>query len=401
MNLRNAGIVYRKEMMDSLRDRRTIISMVVVPIIVFPIMTVGMGYLALSAMDKLQAESANVMIHGGEDSPKVVQALHAMEGANWKPFDPAATEMIRNKGVQAVVEIPPGFDAAMEGGKPEKITVDYFEGDMRSSYVKKSLEKTLDAYSDRLVKERLASRNLPAAILEPFDVTTQDVLPTQNSSIRKMGGMIPYLIILLCLTGAMYPAMDLTAGEKERGTMETILCSPVSRRDLVFGKFLMVFTASLATAMLSIVSMYASIWWAHNHAAGLGGEDNPFGAILDPSSLVAVILMVMPLSVLFSAVLITVALFAKSYREAQSYITPLLFVVILPAVAALLPGIELNARTALIPILSTCLVSKEIVAGNHPWGYIALVFAMSGVYGLAAIILAVKMFTREEVLFRT
>jgi sodium transport system permease protein len=116
---------------------------------------------------------------------------------------------------------------------------------------------------------------------------------------------------------------------------------------------------------------------------------------------VAVFLMALPLSVLFSAVLMTVALFAKTYKEAQSYLTPMTFIVVIPAVASVLPGVELNPRLALIPILNTSLVCKEIITGTYHWNSIAIIFASTCVYAAAAIFIAVKTFQRESVLFRS
>jgi sodium transport system permease protein len=181
---------------------------------------------------------------------------------------------------------------------------------------------------------------------------------------------MPYLIIILCFTGAMYPAMDLTAGEKERGTMETLLCSPVARVDLVLGKFLMVLTGSLRPMMCSRCSR-----WGHAVIGGMlsrpgaaAGEaaqrrpqsgrprghadDRSAGAARRAGDGAAG-------GGAVSAVIFTVALFAKSYKEAQSYVSPLIIVVIMPAMMGMLPGIDLNARLALVPILNLSLVCKE------------------------------------------
>ena len=111
--------------------------------------------------------------------------------------------------------------------------------------------------------------------------------------------------------------------------------------------------------------------------------------------------MALPLSVLFSAVLMTVALFAKTYKEAQSYLTPMTFIVVIPAVASVLPGVELTPKLALIPILGTSLICKEIVTGTYHWDSIALIFTSTCVYAAAAIFIAIKMFQRESVLFRS
>jgi len=228
-----------------------------------------------------------------------------------------------------------------------------------------------------------------------------------------VGGMIPYIFILLCFTGAMYPAMDLTAGEKERGTLETILCSPVARTDLVLGKFLVVLAASLGTVVISLLSMGATfliggmllaksdVGAAAMAAAKSGAAQGFTLPTIDPAGTLMVLAMVLPVAVLFSAILMAVSLFAKSMKEAQSYVSPLIIVVILPAMMGMLPGVELNARLALVPILNLALVSKELVSGVFHWNYIALIFGSTCLYAAVALAACVRMFNREQVLFRT
>jgi sodium transport system permease protein len=198
--------------------------------------------------------------------------------------------------------------------------------------------------------------------------------------------------------------MDLTAGEKERGTMETILSSPVLRVDLVLGKFFLVLTAALVTATLSVVSMGAS--FAGLRALSLASAADPTEAPLlmlhvGPKAIVSIFVMVVPLAVFFSSCLMAISIFAKSYKEAQSYTTPLMLVVILPAVASMLPGMDLNVKLALVPILNASLLCKELVTGTYHWNYIAIIFSSTCVYAAAALFLAVKMFQREDVLFRS
>jgi sodium transport system permease protein len=200
----------------------------------------------------------------------------------------------------------------------------------------------------------------------------------------------------------MYPGIDLTAGEKERGTMETILSSPISRMHLVLGKFLLVLTASLVTAALSVTSMGISFAvLGHLHAFDQAGNDAAqLQMHIGLATVLSVFVMVLPLAVLFSALIMTIALFAKSYKEAQSYITPIMMLVIIPAVAAMLP-VDLNAKLALVPILNASLLCKELVTGTYHWNYIAIIFFSTCVYAAAALFLAVRMFQREEVLFRS
>jgi len=186
--------------------------------------------------------------------------------------------------------------------------------------------------------------------------------------------------------------------------METILSSPISRYHLVMGKFFLVLTAALATAALSVLSMglsFGALKFFRPEAASGRGESAALLLKLGPGTVIAIFVMALPLAVLFSAVLMTISLFAKSYKEAQSYVSPLMILVILPAVAALLPGVELTSKLALVPILNVSLLCKELVTGTYHWNYIAMIFLSTCVYAGAALFLAVKMFQREDVLFRS
>jgi len=401
MSLPNILTVYRKELTDSLRDRRTLISMVVVPILIFPIMTIGMGTFVAKMVGKAMEEVPTVMIVNGQDSPKAVAELKTLKGIEFVPAEPDYAQQISDKKVRAAVDIPSGFDTAVERGDQTTVKIYNYEGDLKSGIASDKIEKFFTGLEKQTVQKRLLARNLPATLVDPFEVKKENVAPPEKVSGAVIGGFLPYFVIILCLTGAMYPAIDLTAGEKERGTIETILCSPVPRTQIVLGKFLMVLTAALVTAMLAIMSMGVSFHVAKSMLAGAGGANNPLNFTIGMKAIGAVFLMVLPLAVLFSAGLLAIALMAKSYKEAQSYIAPLMIVVVLPAVAGLMPGVEFNARMALIPVLSTSLVCKEIVAGTYHWNYIAIIFASTCVYASAALYVAVSLFKREDVLFRT
>jgi len=238
---------------------------------------------------------------------------------------------------------------------------------------------------------------LNPAILKPVEPKRQNVAAAEKVGGLKLAAIIPYFIIILCISGAMHPAMDLTAGEKERGTLETILVSAVSRRELVAGKFLLVLTTSLVTAALSLASYFGTIRFAGTYTRELTrGYEFTIGA----KAMAALFVLVLPMAILFSAALVAISTFAKSYKEAQSYLGPLMFMVILPAIVSMLPGVELNAKLALVPILNIALVIREVLTGSYPWGSMAFVFASTCVYAAIALAAAVHMFSREDVLFR-
>ena len=404
MSLRNVGIVYKKELLEALRDRRTVISTILVPLLLFPVLSVGFGSLAVALVGKAKEEVPKVMLRGGEDSPAVVEGLKKLDKIEIVPETPGWKDQIINKEIRAAVEIPSGFQADVAQQRSDIVKIFNYQGEMKSEFATDKIETYMKEYRDKVVKERLAAKNLAETVLKPFEVNRENVAPPEKVSGAAFGGIIGYMVILLCMTGAMYPAMDLTAGEKERGTMETILSSPISRMHLVLGKFFLILTAALGTAALSVLSMgvsFSVLGHYTSQSAGGRAAAAEFLLKLGPKTVISVFLMALPVAVLFSATLMTIALFAKTYKEAQSYLTPMTFVVIIPAIAAMLPGVELTPKLSLIPILNVSLLCKELVAGTYHWNYIAIIFASTCVYAAAALFIAIKMFQRESVLFRS
>jgi sodium transport system permease protein len=407
MNWHTIVTIYLKELKDSLRDRRTIISMIVVPTLVMPLLMFGAGYVMTKVVKQAKDEATSLVVLGGVDSPAVVAALKAEKKFRIVPADGDYRQMVSDKRVRLAVEIPEGFEASLKGGAPKTVMLYHYEGEMKSGMGVGEVEKFFRTLREKTVETRLTDRGLSADLVKPFEVKRQNVAPPEKVGGNIIGGLIPYIIIILCFTGAMYPAIDLTAGEKERGTMETLLCSPVHRVNIVLGKFLMVMTASIATIAFTLLSSSVTIlvggsllMGGGKAAAGAAGGGGGFIPVIDPAGILGVFAMVAPVATLFAALLLTISLFAKSYKEAQSYVSPLIIVVIMPAMMGMLPGVELSAKTALIPILNLSLVCKEMLSGIWHWNYIALIFGSTALYAAAAVALCVKMFNREDVIFR-
>src|SRR2546430_820227 len=403
MSLRNIGIVYRKELREALRDRRTVIASVVIPLFLFPLLSVGFGTLVSSIVDKTKEASPKIMVIGGDDSPGVLASLKATPkveivpaAANWK-------DLIIEKQIPAAIEIPAGFDKNVVDQKKLEVMIYNYSGDLKTDSAAGKMDTAVKAYRDDVVKKRVVAQKLPVEVLEPFEVTQKNIAPPEKSGAALFfGGFIAYIVVFLCFNGGMHPAIDLTAGEKERGTMETILSSPISRAHLVVGKFLLVLTTALSTAALSVISMAISFALVHalqakTIQAGKEGIEMHIGV----GAALSVFIMAVPLAVLFSSILLMIASFAKSYKEAQTYIMPMVFIIIIPAIAAMLPGVDLNAKLALVPILNVSLLCKELVIGTYHWNYIAIIFTSTCAYAAVALFLAVKMFQRESVLFRS
>jgi sodium transport system permease protein len=410
MNWRDISVVYFKELKDTLRDRRAIISMIVVPMLIIPVMMFGFSAVMIKMVTKAKAETPTVMIIGGEDSPLVVERLRSNPRIQIVEYSDDYAARISDKKLRAAVRIPDGFDAAVGTSDTPEVKIYHYGGEIKSGFAVQAVDEFFRELRDEHVRDAVAARGLPENFVRPFEFRRENVAPPEKVGGNMIGGFIPYIFIILCLTGAMYPAIDLTAGEKERGTMETILCSPVGRLDLVLGKFFLVMTASLGTIGCTLLSMAISFMIGGpiigrmmgpqavkaSGAASAGGL--PFA--IDPMGVMAVFALLLPVAVFFAGLLLAVSLFAKSYKEAQTYVSPMVFFAIVPAMAAFVPGVDMNPVLALVPVLNISLVSKEILSGVYDWAHIAIVFGSMNVYAAASIAFCVAMFRRESVLFR-
>jgi sodium transport system permease protein len=402
--------VFRKELKDALRDRRTLFSTIVLPTLVIPLLTFGTLGIGSKIVSSARKAKPVVMIVGEDANSEFAAALAKSGRFALVGSHDDYRQQIVDKKLAAALALPRNFTDAVRRGEMPRAQILHYEGELKSGFAVAQLEQFLRDFRDQHVNATLASRGLSTDILRPFQVARQNVAPPEKVGGNLIGGLVPYLIIILCFTGAMYPAIDLTAGEKERGTMETLLCSPASRLDLVLGKFLLVLASSLSAMAMALLSMTVTaaatgtilIRGAQEQGAAVHSRlTNGLVPLLDPLGLLGVLVMIVPVAVLFSAVQFTVALFARTSKEAQSYLGPMVMVVLLPAIIGMLPGVDLNAKLAFVPLLNLSLVCKEMLSGVWHWDYIGIIFGSTCIYAGTALALAVRMFNREEVIFRT
>jgi sodium transport system permease protein len=410
MKLRDVVTVFRKELRDALRDRRTLVSMFLVPAVIMPGILFLFGTATHRVMTAAREKPPVVAVLGGEDSADVIAEMRAYDGWILENAPKDWRERIADKRLRAVVELPADFQATLAMNVPADVRIYHYEGEFKSGHAVGEVRRFFAELRERVLAERLAARGLPAGFAKPFEIRTENAAPPEKVGGNAFGGFIPYLLILLSFTGVIYPAIDLMAGEKERGTLETLLCSPAGRLEIVLGKFLLVLTVSLTTVACSLISMAVTVLAGGLAVMGAGGVAREIAAgaagtsslpMIDPLGLAGVVVLVVPLAVLFAAAALAISLYARTQKEAQTYLAPLVAVVLLPAVAGVLPGVELNATLALVPVLNVALACKELVSGEWPWGQLALIFGSTCVYAGAALAACVWLFGREWVLFRT
>jgi len=398
MNLRKVKIIYSKEILDTLRDRRTLVSSVLIPIILFPILMFGINAVVVTMLQKTKAETTKITVMGEEFAPRFVSDI--FKGNDFqKVKTPDYRASLKKKEIHAALEFPSGFEEKLKRGENSEATIYYDAAEIRSSMASEKLKDKLKEYQDSIIAERLALHHIDRAMLNPLKINKENLAPKEKMGGFMLGMFLPYMIVILAMIGAMYPAIDLTAGEKERGTLETILVTPVSRLDIATGKFLTVLTISLITIVLSTASMSITAGLGLAQMSRFGSEQMQIA--IKPLSLILLLFLMLPLAALFSSVLLSIALSAKSYREAQSYISPLMFVVILPAMISFVPGIELSWGLAFVPIVNISLAAREILLGTFRWGFIILIFLSTFIYASFSIFVTKRLFEKEEVLFRS
>ncbi len=313
--------------------------------------------------------------------------------------DAPVLEPLKNHKVNVVLVVEPNFRRRLERGEQPEVAILALEGDDHSRQATSRVRGILDTWRKQLKETRMLRRGLPADYDEV--IRLQD--PERNKPtleraadnlVEMMGRIFPFLLVMWSLAGALYPAVDLCAGEKERGTMETLLISPVSREEIVYGKFLAIWVFSAATALLNLVSMAITAW---NFLSMLPK------AVLKPEALLWCVLLIIPLSAFFSALCLALGAYARSSKEGQYYLMPL-FLLTMPLVfLTLMPGVELNPFYSLVPVTGVALLLRSLitVSIDRTTGiYFLPVLAPMMLYGWLALRWAVMQFQREEVLFR-
>lgn len=396
MNFHNIQVIYRKELLDSLRDRRTLISMVLVPVLMFPVMILGMGIVTAFVISRMEKKDAKIVILGetyGRSLLSKIREKKGLEVVEVENFE----ESLRRKEIQAALLIPKDFEGSISKAKKIDLKIQYDVSEIRSDMAQKRLREVLLSYRDEILLERISSLGIEKDFLEPFSIVSENIASEEKMGGMVMGLFLPYLVIILSLSGAMYPAIDMTAGEKERGTLETLLVSSASREEIILGKFAMVFTASVITSLLSLFSLFSTFSIGSTLAVSFLDE---FPYSFQLLGIVTLFILMLPLSALFSSLLLAIAVFAKTSKEANSYIHPLMFLIILPAMVSLLPGVELSPRLVFIPIVNTSLLLKEVLMGIYPWGKMWLIFFFNFFVASLGLLGAIRIFQKESVLFR-
>ncbi|MDP6339076.1 MAG: ABC transporter permease [Candidatus Marinimicrobia bacterium] len=390
--------IAKKEIVDITRDRRTIIMMIVVPLFLIPVLLGTVFKITKSMAEKASEKQLKVQFFGREHAPDLYRAFAGMDKVimlDQIPVD-SVESYIQEEYLDAAIHVGPAYQKNITDNRQAQIRIQ-FKGTDSFGSTKDRINGVLEEFENRIVAERMDRLNLKPEVVKAYNIAYEDVASRQEKFGKIAGGWFPYVFIIFGFMGAMYPALDLGAGEKERGTLETILSSPASRLDIVLGKFLVVLLAAFLTAFIALGGMFVGIQRISDIPAELIIVINE---VLSPKTIGLIMTLVLPVAAFFSALLLGLSIYAKSFKEAQSIVAPLNIVIIFPAIIGTLPGMELNTVTALIPVLNVSLASKDIIAGvMNPFYMTEVYLSLFGFAGLA-IFWCVKWFNRESTIFR-
>lgn len=398
MNLKIVKTIFQKELLDTLRDRRTLFAMIGIPIILYPALFLVGTQVAVVQMGKIEQEISTVAVTG-LNTAALMDLLSADEFID--VIDSEEPSVALSDGsLDAIVRIEADPDEALnaEGSVPVNIEFDFTEPSSRKAASR--VEEVFAVEAERLLSNRIIAHDLPATFAIPFDVEQNNVAPPAKTTGFILGMTLPILMVVMLGVGAFYPAVDLTAGEKERGTFETLLSTPTSKLEIVAGKFLAVFTLSIITGFLNLASIVATLAFQFSQFVDQAGEELQEMDLLSlsPASMFAIVAILVPLAFFISAVMMTVALFAKSFKDAQNIVTPFFLAIILPATIGVIPEIKLSATTQFIPIGNVTLLFRDLMKGTATVESVFIVFLCTSIYALLSLVIATWMFQREEVI---
>lgn len=440
----------RKELREILRDRRTVITLVLMPLLVYPLLGIIMRNGVLSNLSLLSSVKVVVCL---EDEQQLARFSAAMvegerllaEQSETPPVDtelpgapspPAAPSDSTDpseppEGIESLAPLQPGeprvqFElyALDQQDEPSTLRAEIERGDADLAVLVRPaaevpqvpdgmfagnfmewvvLQRDSSSVSARGLKEingRLRAFNdeyqallLRAAGLSsqrPVEISSQ-IISADGDGVSPLVTFIPLVLVLMTMTGAVYPAIDLTAGERERGTMEILVSAPVSRMTLLAGKFVAVLTVAILTASMNLLSMFATLF-------ALGLEGTVLGN-LSLTMVVQVIVLMVVFAAFFSAVLLSITSIARSFKEAQAYLIPLMLISLTPGVFSLMPNLKINSLLAVTPLVNTVLMGRDLLQGNVNLLMFAVVLVSTVLYGVMALSLAARIFGSDAVLY--
>ena len=390
--------IFKKELIDVLRDRRTLMFMVVIPILITPLLIIGSIKFQEYQNKKSEEKILKIAyINESEDSltKELLSYQKGVKIIEGVPID-SIESYIKSDSLQGGLYLGKGFLKKIKTNSSGDVKIYYKSSDLMSKS-KKRMQAALDIYKEKIIAERLKQLNVDGQILEPITITNIDMATAKETMGKAIGGFIPYVLVMFIFLGAMYPAIDLGAGEKERGSLETLLSSPATKFEITMGKLLVVSLTGIVSGLVSVLGISSSLFFIDKIPLQI---QETILELINPFMIFSIIILMIPIAIFFASMLLSISFYARSFKEAQSLMGPLNMVIIVPLFLSLGPGMEMDHATALMPLINVGLLTKEILAGS-----VELIYFIETLFSLLfcaaiGIWFSVFWFKKENTIFR-
>jgi len=400
-------IIFQKELTEVLRDKRTLLTMILIPLALYPLLLGVIGKVSENQISKAMEKEHTIWVYGAEqDQVGLMQALRQVPATRFVEkgsaidFSALDSQQIRRwiqtDSIHMLLHIQEGFGKAVADSGVGNLGV-YYITDEDVNIGKSKVVKGIEAIKAQIIEQRFAQKRVSADYREAIRIAEHDMASEREQQGNTIGGLLPYMFMIFAMMGAMYPAIDLGAGEKERGTVDTLLILPIHPYAALIGKLGVISCSGLASALFSLVGVWLSTQVASSEMMPLDLE-GMIQSVLQLEVILGMIVLLLPCTILFASALLTLSFFAKSYKEAQSTVTPLMIVVILPSVIGMLPGMELDMSTVWAPILNVSLAMKQLIAGTLSAGWLVFTAAVMLVYAGVLVYICSRIFRKESVM---
>lgn len=392
--------IFKKEILDIVRDRKSIFMMIVVPILLYPIIMVLLMGIMNSSINKMTSETITLGLSSAPNA-EFVEIVDS-ENAIREKEDTLGNIEIKTNIKDYKSELEKGeIDAYIDNSiKDNDYKVIINSASDESGIKSDAIFDVMNKYKRKMSEREIEKHGLNSKqILEPIKYEKVDITNSAKKAGMLLGQVIPFILIIGVLFGSIYPAIDVMAGEKERGTLETLFSLPISNMELVIGKYMAVSASAILTSLLNIISMSCTLGYFMKAESIY----NPSMVHINYSVLGGAVLITIVSVILFAQVVSALAMcvcsFAKTFKEAQNYITPLMLVIMVPAYISMIPNISLSRITATIPVVNISLLIKSVISLRANMKMVSLVLIVNLIFVLISLVLLSKIFNSEDILF--
>ena len=392
-----------KEIVHLFRDTKTIVQTVVVPTFITPLLIGAViWYISSIAVDEGK-KTYDVAVYDQVNTELTVK-LQESDRLNIVLMDSIdqVIDDVTNDNSEIGISFGSDFAAQLENNLSGEVTI-YSKNLDNFSQAQGIVSDVIDDYDDQIRNERLNNLNVDENFINPITVLDEDLTTNEEFAGSIIGGLLAFLFIVYIMSGSMYPAIDLGAGEKERGTMETLISTNISSVDIIIGKMFSVTSSAVLTAIFSLLGFAVPLIVIFLFY-GDSIPENAFeiiSAIVNPVAIIAMFGLLIPLSIFMGAFMLAVSIYSKNPKEASLLLGNAVIIFFIPAYVPLInPGIELDLVGSLIPCYSFALHTNALIAGNTDWFLYGATFISNIIYCSIAIYVTYIMFDDEKIIFR-